>query len=167
MEQMLKLKLASATSLGPCLLMYSFQSFDIAHESCEEAAERRDKLQKEEQKPLVLIADDEPLIRSTLVQILKQQGYDAVAAEDGNEAVDCAKNLLPDIFLADVSMPHLNGIEAAKSVRSISPATRIICFSGHASASDLLSTAREQGYDFEFISKPIRPDALLKTLAEP
>jgi CheY-like chemotaxis protein len=166
MEQMLKLTMAPATSLGSYLLSYFFQSSDSPHESCEEAAARRNRLQKEERKRLILIADDEPLIRSTLVQILKREGYDAVAAEDGNEAVSCAENLLPDIFLADVSMPHLNGIEAAKLVRSISPATRIICFSGHASTSGLLARARGQGYDFEFISKPIRPDTLIKTLGE-
>jgi CheY-like chemotaxis protein len=123
---------------------------------------QRNKLQKEELKPLVLIADDEPLIRSTLVQILKQQGYDTVAADDSNEAVDCVKKLLPDIFLADVSMLRLNWIEAAKFVKSISPVARIISSTGHASASDLLATAQEQGYEFEFISKPIRPDALIE-----
>jgi CheY-like chemotaxis protein len=165
MEEMSTLKTTLAGSFAPWT-SYFFQSFDLPHESCEEAAVRRNKLRAEELKPLILVADDEPLIRSTLVQILKLAGYDAVTAEGGNEAVDCAKNLLPDVFLADVSMPTLNGVEAAKFVRSISPATRIICFSGHAAASDLLDRAREQGYDFEFISKPIRPDALIKVLGK-
>jgi YesN/AraC family two-component response regulator len=40
--------------------------------------------------------------------------------DDGNEAVDCVKNLLPDIFLADVSMPRLNWIDATKVVKSTS-----------------------------------------------
>ena len=113
-------------------------------------------MQKEELKPLVLNADDEPRIRATLVQILKQQGYETVAVNDGNVAVDCVKELLPDIFLGDVSMPCLNWIEAAKVAKSISLVSRILCFSGYASASDLLAPAQEQGSDFEFISQARR-----------
>jgi DNA-binding NtrC family response regulator len=58
----------------------------------------------------------------------------------------------------------MNGIEAAKQIREPFPTVRVICFSGHASASKLLAQARGQGHDFEFLAKPVKPDALIDTI---
>jgi CheY-like chemotaxis protein len=132
-------------------------------ESCEEAAKRR-KTSSGDLGPAVLVADDEALIRSTVVEILRGEGYDAVAVKDGVAAVECASKLHPDIVLADVSMPAMNGIEAAKRIRAFFPQTRIICFSGHAQSSELLAQARKEGFDFEFLSKPLKPEILIRVL---
>ena len=131
-------------------------------ETCEEVAERR-RLSGDKQ-PLVLVADDEPLIRMTIVQILRQEGYDAVAACDGEEAVECALKTKPDIFLADIAMPGMNGVDAAKKIKESLPETRVICFSGHAAAPVLLYETLQEGYDFEFLSKPIKPHALIQAI---
>jgi CheY-like chemotaxis protein len=139
-------------------------TFDMSEpfETCEQIAERRSTSNK---KPLlVLVADDEPLIRMTIVEILRREGYDAVAACDGEEAVECARKTKPDIFLADIAMPGMNGVDAAKKIRESFPETRVICFSGHASAPHLLNETREQGYDFEFLSKPIKPQLLIRVI---
>lgn len=141
-----------------------FLAFGSPEETCSEAVRRRGGLKPEDARPVVLIADDEPLIRQTMVEILRREGFDAVGVKDGMEAVECAPHLKPAIFLADVSMPRLNGIEAAKVIRGVLPSTRIICFSGHASTSALLEEAREQGADFEFLAKPIKPEILVRTL---
>jgi CheY-like chemotaxis protein len=131
-------------------------------ETCDEVAERRKKSGK---KPLlILVADDEPLIRMTIVEILRREGYDAVAACDGEEAVECARKTKPDIFLADIAMPGMNGVDAAKKIRESLPETRVICFSGHASAPHLLNETREAGYDFEFLSKPVKPQLLIRVI---
>lgn len=134
-------------------------------ESCEEVAARR-RLSQHATKPLVLVADDELLIRSTLVEILRAEGYDAVGVQDGMAAVECAAKISPDVFLTDVSMPRMNGIDAAKFIRQSFPTTRVICFSGHAATSELLAQARREGNEFEFLAKPIRPATLIQTIRE-
>ena len=131
-------------------------------ETCDEVAERRRS--SVGNQLLILVADDEPLIRKTMVQILRQEGFDAVAVSDGEEAVECALKTQPDIFLADVAMPGMNGIDAAKRIKASLPKTRVICFSGHANAPNLLSQTRGEGYEFEFLSKPIKPQALIRAL---
>ena len=135
-----------------------------SEETCTEAAERRE-LSRDEQRPLILVADDEALIRQTIVEILRAEGFDAVGVKDGMEAVECASRLKPSVFLADVYMPRLNGIEAAKVIKDLLPRTRIICFSGHASTSGLIQAEREQGNQFEFLAKPIQPELLVKTIS--
>ena len=139
-------------------------SFSDTEETCAQAAERRSKLTPCDLPRFVLVADDEPLIRSTIVEILRHEGYDAVAVKDGLEAIQCAQRLLPDVFLADVAMPGMSGVEAARKIRELSPATRVICFSGHSAISDLLAQASAHGHDFQFLSKPIKPDALIRAI---
>jgi CheY-like chemotaxis protein len=134
------------------------------HENCEDMARRRRTASQTDLPYAVLVADDEALIRSTIVAILKAEGYDAVAVKDGVAAVECAQRLQPDIVLADVSMPAMDGVEAAKRIRAAFPKTRIICFSGHAESSELLMQARKDGYDFEFLPKPLKPEALIRAL---
>ncbi len=114
----------------------------------------------------MLVADDEFVIRETIVEILRGEGYDAVGVQDGAEAIECASKTEPDVFLADVSMPRMNGIDAAKLISKSHPGTRIICFSGHAATSDLLERARAEGHDFEFLPKPIRPERLISAIRE-
>ena len=133
-------------------------------ETCEQVAERRRRAGDSETRPLILVADDESLICRTVVEILRSEGYDAVAVMDGAAAVECASRTEPTILLVDVMMPGMNGIDAAKKIRQAHPGIRVICFSGHAASSGLLKEAQAQGHEFEFLSKPIRPEALLRAI---
>ena len=87
-----------------------------------------------------------------------------MAVMDGAAAVECASRTEPKILLVDVMMPGMNGIEAAKKISQAHPGIRVICFSGHAASSELLRDAQAQGHEFEFLSKPIRPEALIKAI---
>lgn len=129
-------------------------------ETCTQAVDRRKKMVAGERKPVVLVADDEVLIRDTMVEILRLEGYDAVGVKDGQEAVECASELKPEVFLADIQMPRLNGLEAAKIIRGLLPGTRIIYFSGHASTLQLMEDTCP-GDPVEFLSKPIKPATLV------
>lgn len=63
----------------------------------------------------VLIADDQPMVRSGLRLILESQGFDVVAeASDGSDAVRLARELRPDVCLLDIRMPGLDGLEATR-----------------------------------------------------
>ena len=72
------------------------------------------------EKTRVLVADDQDLVRSGFRLILMSYGTIDVVGEarDGEEAVELAQRLKPDVVLMDIRMPHLNGIEATRAIRS-------------------------------------------------
>lgn len=67
--------------------------------------------------PLILIADDEPDSREILAAKLKQEGYWVAEAKDGQEAVEKALALKPDLIVMDINMPNENGTEAVLDIR--------------------------------------------------
>jgi two-component system, chemotaxis family, chemotaxis protein CheY len=75
----------------------------------------------------VLIVDDNPLIRRVVSQALRSDGFAICAeADDGRQAIDLAKQLIPDLIILDLSMPVMNGLEAASELRQITPKAPII-----------------------------------------
>jgi CheY-like chemotaxis protein len=115
-------------------------------------------------RPKVLVVDDEHVIADTLAIILNQQGYDAIAVYSGNDAVEMARKVKPDLVISDVIMPDMNGIEAAILIRRFLPGCKILLFSGQAATADLLESAREKGHEFEILAKPVHPQDLLSKL---
>jgi response regulator NasT len=92
----------------------------------------------------VLVAEDEALIRLDLAEMLTEEGYDVVGqAGDGQEAVDMAEELRPDLVIMDVKMPRRDGIDAASEIASkrIAPIVVLTAFSQR----DLVERARDAG----------------------
>lgn len=81
----------------------------------------------------ILIADDHDLLRRGVKSLLQSHaGWEVCAeARTGREAVAKAEELLPDIAVLDISMPDLNGVDAAKRIRKASPSTEILILSMH------------------------------------
>ena len=79
----------------------------------------------------VLIADDHVIVREGLRALLEAQPDIEVVGEatNGEEAVDKTKELQPDIILMDITMPGLNGLEAARQVKQYSPGVKIMVLS--------------------------------------
>ena len=121
---------------------------------------------KEERRRTVLIVDDEHLIADTLAEILNGSNFVAVALYDGASALEWVRGTSIDILITDVVMPEMNGIELAKSIKSICPKTRIVLLSGQAQTRDLMQQAGHEGYLFELWHKPMHPDDLLKRLKQ-
>lgn len=98
----------------------------------------------------VYVADDHAMIRDGLRALLESQGDIEVVggAGDGRQAVVEAKRLQPDIVLMDISMPGLNGIEAAALLREAAPKARVIMLSMHANSEHLFRAlhAGARGY---------------------
>jgi CheY-like chemotaxis protein len=82
----------------------------------------------------ILIADDNPTIRKILCNMFgTQQGYDLCAeATNGAEAIALAKEHKPDLIILDLSMPVMNGIDAARELKEIMPNVPIILFTQYA-----------------------------------
>ncbi len=81
----------------------------------------------------ILIADDHRILRESLRRVLEDEPDMKVIAEaqDGSEAVNMAKKTKPDVILMDISMPKLNGIEAARKILREQPSTKILILSMH------------------------------------
>ncbi|MDT5175820.1 MAG: two-component system, response regulator PdtaR [Mycobacterium sp.] len=92
----------------------------------------------------VLIAEDEALIRMDLAEMLREEGYEVVGeAGDGQEAVELAESLRPDLVIMDVKMPRRDGIDAAAEIASkrIAPILVLTAFSQR----ELVERARDAG----------------------
>jgi len=94
----------------------------------------------------VLIADDHRLFAEALEAILGGDGRFAVVGQagDGEEAVRLAQELEPDVVLMDISMPVMDGIEAAREIQGSPAATAILMLTGSNSRSDV-DRARQAG----------------------
>jgi two-component system response regulator NreC len=81
----------------------------------------------------ILLADDHAVVRKGFQFILgSQPDFEVVGeASNGQEAVDLAQSLQPDVVVMDVSMPELNGIEATRRIAEVSPRARVLALSMH------------------------------------
>ena len=83
-------------------------------------------------RPRILLADDHTLVLEGLKRILDPEFELAGTVEDGLALLDAAQNLEPDVILLDISMPLLNGIEAARRLRKSLPRTKLVFLTMHA-----------------------------------
>lgn len=111
--------------------------------------------------PLVLVVDDYLEAREICAEYLGFHGYRVVTAEDGEEALTKAFELIPDVILMDLSLPRLDGWAATRRLKD-DPRTQaipIVALTGHA-----LSTERERALEAgcdDVITKPVVPRDLL------
>ena len=112
----------------------------------------------------ILIVDDSPTERYFLADLLGKQGYQINLAENGTEALEKAKQLMPDLILIDVVMPGLNGFQATRAISKDEELKHIPV---------ILCTTKDQETDkiwglrqgaIEYIVKPIDGNALLQKI---
>jgi CheY-like chemotaxis protein len=119
-----------------------------------------------QQAGTVLVVDDERLIADTLTAILEEHGFVAIAAYNGEEGLQTARTLRPDIVISDVLMPGISGIEMAIRVKEVLDATKVVLLSGQASTAQLIQQAANAGHHFELLAKPIHPEELVSKLKQ-
>jgi len=119
----------------------------------------------EKVKTRVLVVDNERIIADTLALILRQNGFDASVAYSGEEAVQRALTLRPDVVLSDIIMGELNGLEASILISEAVPDCKILLFSGQPATADLLRQARSRGHAFEVLAKPVHPTVILEQIS--
>ena len=109
-----------------------------------------------------MIAEDEALIRLDLAEMLAEEGYDVVGqAGDGEEAIELAMALRPDLVMMDVKMPKLDGIAAASQIAQarIAPVVMLTAFSQR----ELVERARDSGA-MAYLVKPFTKSDLVPAI---
>jgi len=114
--------------------------------------------------PLVLIVDDFPDNRQMYAEYLAFAGLKVAEAANGNEALEKAGELLPDLIVMDLSLPGIDGWEATRRLKSDARTRHILimALTGHALAGHSKG-AIEAGCD-AFVTKPCLPDRLLEEI---
>ena len=113
----------------------------------------------------VLIIDDDADYRALIGEILKDDGWHILEADEGEKGVELARRHRPQAVVCDLLMPRGNGFQVCRSIRAESALrhTRIVVTSGRDFESDR-QAAREAGAD-DYLTKPFPPDHLTRILA--
>lgn len=115
-------------------------------------------------KHKILIVDDEPDILELIEYNLKKEGYQVYSASNGQEGVNEAKKVLPDLIILDIMMPKMDGIEACRIMRTMPEFKNTFM---------VFLTARSEEYSEiagfnvgadDYIAKPIKPRALVSRI---
>lgn len=113
----------------------------------------------------IVICDDQALFREALRTVLEQEDGLEVVGEgsNGSEAIELAESLRPDVFLLDVAMPVMDGLEALPHLRAVAPDTAVVVLTG-LSSEDVRARALgagaalvvEKGVDVAVITRSVR-----------
>ena len=106
----------------------------------------------------VLLVDDEPGIRHVLGTLIKDFGYDVLAAENAREALDAFTDNPFPLVVTDIRMPGMDGLALLRQVRSRDPDTQVIMITGHGDMDIAVECLRLGAADF--ITKPVNDDLL-------
>jgi DNA-binding NtrC family response regulator len=110
----------------------------------------------------ILIAEDEPMIRSLLQRLLNLWGYRTLVASNGKQALELEEQHPGDVdlLLSDVTMPEMNGPELADRLTKKRPGLKVILMSGYSYAQVTLRRG------WKFIQKPFKPSDIKETINE-
>jgi two-component system, sensor histidine kinase and response regulator len=114
--------------------------------------------------PKILVIEDENLIRESIVDVLEEEGYQCIQAENGHSGIVSAKKYLPDIILCDIKMPEINGHQVLAALRE-EPSTSTIPFVFISALVDKkdFRTGMELGAD-DYITKPFTNEELINSV---
>jgi len=114
----------------------------------------------------ILVCDDEPYILMALTDAVEMEGYECVTAINGKEALEKARETLPDLIMLDIMMPYMDGFEVCRELKA-DAATRdipIIMLTAKSQQVDI-QRGKDAGAD-DYITKPFRPSTLRKKFNE-
>lgn len=110
----------------------------------------------------VLVVDDDRAMVSTLGDVLLASGYEVELAHSGGEAVERAARTRPDCILMDIRMPDLDGVEAFRRIKRLSPASFVIFMTAYSSSSLVVEAQREGAVDV--LPKPLDLERVLELI---
>ena len=104
----------------------------------------------------VLVVDDQDSVRELLTAVLTEDGLDVDTAPDGKTAIRKVGEGFHDLVLMDIRMPGLDGVEALREIKAVSPGTAVIMMTAYASVETAVSTMKLGAFDY--VTKPIDID---------
>ncbi len=111
----------------------------------------------------ILIVDDEPDLCKVLLFILENEGYEVFGAENGQQALDLVKNIVPDLILLDVYLPVINGDDVAKILKKDEKFKHIPVILMSASSLSISERANKSHVD-SFLIKPFEPEDMIEQI---
>ncbi len=115
-------------------------------------------------KKIILAVDDEPNILMSIEFILDMEGYEVHTARDGDEALEVAERVRPDLILLDINMPRKDGYEVCRLLRERQDmvGTKVIMLTAKGQSLEK-KKGLEVGADY-YVTKPFSADELLRTI---
>ncbi len=108
--------------------------------------------------PKILVADDERIARDNLEYVLRKEGYDVVAVENGGAAVQGLETQGFDLVMTDLHMQPVNGMQVLYRAKELQPEIEVIIITGYASVDSAVEAMRKGAY--HYISKPYKIDEI-------
>ena len=115
-------------------------------------------------KTHILVVDDEKVVRESLRDWFREDGYEVDTAADGAEALRKIDEDTWDILLVDIKMPGMDGLEVQRRVKRADPAAIVIIITAYATVDTAVQALKEGAYDY--ITKPIDPDDLASVIGK-
>lgn len=117
-----------------------------------------------EERQSVLLVDDEAVVRNSLSEWLKDDGYDVVSAEDGESALELLEKKRFDTGVVDLKMPGIDGLEILKRTKQVNPNTNIIIITAYGTIENAVEAMKLGASDY--LAKPFTPNELEKAIEE-
>jgi len=107
----------------------------------------------------ILVVDDDKDLRFSLSSILKDEGYDVLAVEDGREALKTVQRNCPDLVLLDIRLPSMNGMKILEKLQRIDKDLIIIMLTADAEVKDAVKAMKLGAFDY--VTKPFDNEELI------
>jgi len=114
-------------------------------------------------RPLVLIVEDDPTLRSMLERFIREQGFDVMTFPDGRPALASLPSIHPEVALVDLQMPEIGGLEVLRAMRQAAPDCRVVLMTGQPSVETAIEAVKLGALDY--LSKPFEFDRVRELLA--
>jgi two-component system, NtrC family, response regulator HydG len=117
-----------------------------------------------ETSPTILVADDEAGMREGVARALRREGFQVIAVEDGDRALETLRRVSVDLLVTDLRMPGLEGLALVRAAKLLAPETEVIVISGHGTVEEAVEAMKEGTCDF--LTKPFDRPPLLRAVRQ-
>ncbi len=115
-------------------------------------------------KGIILVIDDEDIVRTSCSRALTPSGYEVKLAKNGQEGLSIMSENKIDLVLTDLKMPDMDGIEVLKKIKQDWPGVEVIIITGYQTVDTAVRSIKLGAFDY--IEKPFTPDALINAVSK-
>jgi two-component system, response regulator RegA len=119
----------------------------------------------DEQRPSILVVDDDETYRTRMMRAFEERGFEARGARDAEEAIASARRDSPELAVVDLRMPGRSGLEVVRELAAVDPTTRTVVLTGYGSIATAIEAMRLGAV--HYLTKPADADEVLAALERP